>query len=67
MAVLDGAEVIYHDKVDAPHTIKLSSVIGGRNPAHSTGVGKDLDRPVPVAMVSITVVSTRAKPGRLGE
>ena len=42
MAVLDGAEVVYQDKVDAPHTIKLSSVIGGRNPAHATSIGKAL-------------------------
>jgi len=42
MAVLDGAEVIYQDKIEAPHSIKLSSVIGGRNPAHATGVGKAL-------------------------
>lgn len=42
MAVLDGAEVIYQDKIEAVHSIKLSSVIGGRNPAHATGVGKAL-------------------------
>lgn len=30
MAVLDRAEVIYQDKIEAPHSIKLSSVIGGR-------------------------------------
>ena len=43
MAVLDGAEVVYQDKIEAAHTtIKLSSVIGGRNPAHATGVGKAL-------------------------
>ena len=43
MAVLDGAEVVYQDKIEvATHTIKLSSVIGGRNPAHATGVGKAL-------------------------
>jgi IclR family transcriptional regulator, acetate operon repressor len=42
MAVLDRAEVIYQDKIEAPHSIKLSSVIGGRNPAHATGVGKAL-------------------------
>lgn len=42
MAVLGGAEVIYQDKIEAAHTIKLSSVIGGRNPAHATGVGKAL-------------------------
>jgi len=42
MAVLDGAEVIYQDKIEAPHSIKLCSVVGGRNPAHATGVGKAL-------------------------
>jgi IclR family transcriptional regulator, acetate operon repressor len=42
MAVLDGAEVIYYDKVESSHSIKLSSVIGGRNPAHCTAVGKVL-------------------------
>jgi IclR family acetate operon transcriptional repressor len=43
MAVLDGAEIVYQDKIEvASHTIKLSSVIGGRNPAHATGIGKAL-------------------------
>ena len=42
MAVLDGAEVVYQDKLEATHSIKLSSVIGGRNPANATGVGKAL-------------------------
>jgi IclR family transcriptional regulator, acetate operon repressor len=42
MGVLDGAEIVYQDKIEAGHTIKLSSVIGGRNPAHATGVGKAL-------------------------
>ena len=42
MAVLDGAEVVYQDKIEAMHSIKMSSVIGGRNPAHATGVGKAL-------------------------
>jgi len=42
MAVLDGAEIVYQDKIEASHSIKLSSVIGGRNPAYATGVGKAL-------------------------
>jgi IclR family acetate operon transcriptional repressor len=42
MAVLEGAEIVYQDKIESSHTIKLSSVIGGRNPAHATGVGKAL-------------------------
>lgn len=42
-AVLEGREVVYRAKVDPPFgAIKLTSVIGGRNPAHTTGVGKVL-------------------------
>lgn len=40
-AVLDGTFVVYRAKVDPPKgAIKLSSTIGGRNPAHATAVGK---------------------------
>src|SRR6478609_6699364 len=40
-AVLDGAEVVYRAKVDPPAgAVRLTSTIGGRNPAHSTAVGK---------------------------
>lgn len=40
-AVLDGAEVVYRAKVDPPSGgMRLTSVVGGRNPAHATGVGK---------------------------
>jgi IclR family acetate operon transcriptional repressor len=42
VAVLDGADVTYIDKVEAPIGVRLTSVIGGRNPAHATGVGKVL-------------------------
>lgn len=42
LASLDGGEVVYIDKVDTSTRIRLSSVIGGRNPAHATGVGKAL-------------------------
>jgi IclR family acetate operon transcriptional repressor len=43
MGVLDGAEIVYQDKIEATQSvIKLNSVIGGRNPAHATGVGKAL-------------------------
>jgi IclR family acetate operon transcriptional repressor len=42
-AVLDGREVVYRAKVD-PTTgaVRLTSTVGGRNPAHATGVGKML-------------------------
>src|SRR5688500_11268873 len=42
-AVLDGREVVYRAKVDPPTgAVRLTSVVGGRNPAHATGVGKML-------------------------
>ena len=40
-AVLDGREVVYRAKVDPPTgSVRLTSVVGGRNPAHCTAVGK---------------------------
>lgn len=42
-AVLDGRSVVYRAKVDPPAgAVRLTSTIGGRNPAHATGVGKVL-------------------------
>jgi IclR family acetate operon transcriptional repressor len=42
MAMLDGGEVVYLDKVEAVRSITMTSVVGGRNAAHCTGVGKAL-------------------------
>jgi IclR family transcriptional regulator, acetate operon repressor len=40
-ATLEGAEVIYQAKVQPPTSLfHMSSSVGGRNPAHCTGVGK---------------------------
>lgn len=40
-AVLDERSVVYRSKVDpVSGAVKLTSTIGGRNPAHSTAVGK---------------------------
>ena len=40
-AILDGSEVVYRAKVDPPTgAIRLTSAVGGRNPAYSTAVGK---------------------------
>jgi IclR family acetate operon transcriptional repressor len=42
-AVLDGRSVVYRSKLDpAVGAVRLNSVIGGRNPAHCTAVGKML-------------------------
>lgn len=40
-AVLDDRSVVYRSKTDpVAGAVKLSSTVGGRNPAHSTAVGK---------------------------
>lgn len=40
-AVLDGRAVVYRAKVDPPEgAVRLTSTVGGRNPAHVTAVGK---------------------------
>ena len=45
-AVMDGTEVVYRAKVEPPiGAVRLTSTIGGRNPVHSTGVGKALLAP----------------------
>jgi IclR family acetate operon transcriptional repressor len=42
-AVLDGAEVVYLAKVvPRGQSVRMTSTVGGRNPAHCTGVGKAL-------------------------
>lgn len=39
--VLDGYDVVYRSKVDPPQgAVRLTSVVGGRNRAHCTAVGK---------------------------
>ena len=40
-AVLDGRSIVYRAKIDPPvGGLKLTSTVGGRNPAHTTAVGK---------------------------
>lgn len=42
LAVRDGIEVLYIDKVCGPETLPILSRVGGRLPMHATGVGKVL-------------------------
>jgi IclR family acetate operon transcriptional repressor len=40
-ATLDGRSVVYRSKLDPPTgAVRLTSFVGGRNPAHTTAVGK---------------------------
>lgn len=40
VAVLDGRDVVYVERLDSPNTLRLFLEIGRRNSAHSTGCGK---------------------------
>jgi len=42
LSVLEGAEVIYIDKIDSVQPIRAYSMIGGRAPAHAVATGKAL-------------------------
>jgi len=42
VAVLDGREVVYIERLDSPHTLRLFLEVGRRNSAHCTGCGKAL-------------------------
>lgn len=42
LAVLDGAEIVYLDKIDSPQPVRAYSEIGGRAPAHCVATGKAL-------------------------
>ena len=42
LGILDEGEVIYIDKIDSTKKIRMHSQVGGRAPAHCTGLGKVL-------------------------
>ncbi len=42
VAVLDGREVVYVERLDSPQTLRMFLEVGRRNDAHSTGTGKCL-------------------------
>lgn len=42
VAVLDGREVVYVERLDSPNTLRLFLEVGRRNWAHRTGCGKAL-------------------------
>jgi DNA-binding IclR family transcriptional regulator len=48
LAVMDGAEMVYLDKVESEHPVRMYSRIGARAPLHCTGVGKVLLAYTPV-------------------
>jgi len=62
LSVLDGLEIIYLDKVEGPKTLPLVSRIGGRAPAHCTGVGKALLSALPTPVAETLLQSAELEP-----
>lgn len=42
LSILDGADVIYVDKIDSPQPVRAYSALGGRAPAYCVATGKAL-------------------------
>ncbi|SRR5579875_694474 len=42
LGVVEGRSVLYIDKVESPHSLRMVSRVGGTNPLHCTGLGKAL-------------------------
>lgn len=42
LCILDDGEVLYLEKVESSHSMRISSSIGNRNPVHTSAVGKAL-------------------------
>lgn len=55
VAVLDGREVVYVERLDSPNTLRLFLEVGRRNSAHSTGCGKALLAFLPVDQLERTL------------
>jgi len=49
VAVLDGRQVVYVERLDSPHTLRLFLEVGRRNHAHCTATGKVLLAHLPEA------------------
>jgi IclR family transcriptional regulator, acetate operon repressor len=65
-AVLAGTDIVYRAKMDPPQgAVRLTSVVGGRNPASRTAVGKALLAELPDALDRFTFPLERKTPHTL--
>jgi len=62
LAVLDGLDVIYLDKVESQKTLPIISRIGSRAPAHCTAVGKALLSVLPTPILETLLQSAKLEP-----
>jgi IclR family acetate operon transcriptional repressor len=71
LGVLDGSDVVYIEKVESRHAVRMFSQIGRTMPAYSTGVGKailaflprdELDRALPERLQASTAATITSRP-----
>jgi DNA-binding IclR family transcriptional regulator len=58
LAVLDGRDALYLEKLSGHHAVRIISRVGGRLPLHSTGVGLVLLAYAPTAVTEAYLAST---------
>ncbi len=61
LAVLEGREVVYVERIRGHHPVRLPSAVGGRLPAHCTGVGKALLAYCPSAIAALARSRLKAR------
>ena len=59
LAVLDGLESVYMDRLESPHTVRIFSRVGTRLPATTTSTGK-------VLLAGLAAGGARRPPGPVG-
>jgi IclR family transcriptional regulator, KDG regulon repressor len=62
IAVLDGREVVYVERLESPHTLRLFGRIGHRMPAHCTSTGKLLLAFLPEERLGVLLKGWRLEP-----
>lgn len=62
MAVLDGTEVVYIEKLNAPANLRMASFVGTRSPAYCTALGKAILAALPADEAESVLSRTRLQP-----
>ncbi|WP_324715865.1 IclR family transcriptional regulator [Carboxydochorda subterranea] len=62
MAILNGTEVVYIEKLDSPANLRMASFVGTRNPAYCTALGKAILAALPEGELESVLAMTRLLP-----
>ena len=62
MAILDGTEVVYIEKLDSPANLRMASFVGMRSPAYCTALGKAILAFLPDEEIEAVLARTRLVP-----